>query len=125
MGTMACYYGYLPLCDGALSHWVWHPLAKLTYGAYLLHPIIIKQFAGNMTSYFHYSLAEVYLHAWGHGCLAYGAAIILYCIVEKPCSVLVDAVVPKTRTPVAQESQKQPAASQDVPLQRPQLAGQV
>jgi len=93
--TLACYYGYLPFCSGALGHWIFHPLAKLTYTAYLFHPVIIKTLAGNMLSYFHYSLAEVLLHALSHFVMAYCFAIVVYCIVEKPCGTLVDAALPK------------------------------
>merc|ERR1712151_864122 len=95
--TSACYYGYLPLCDGALSHWMWQPFVKLTYGAYLLHPVVIRMLAGNMTTYFHYSLSEVLLHALGHCAISFGAAIVMWCLVEKPCASLVAAAISKVR----------------------------
>jgi peptidoglycan/LPS O-acetylase OafA/YrhL len=109
----ACYYGYLPILDSALSHRLWHPWVKLTYGAYLLHPIVVKTFAGNMVSYFTYSVSEVTLHAFCHAALSYAAAMCLWCLVEKPFATLVEAAMPKPRasttdrkpssTPLAQE----------------------
>lgn len=95
--TTGCYYGYYPLLDGFLSHWAWQPFVKLTYGAYLLHPVVIKQLAANMVSYFHFSLSEVLLHAVCHSALAYVAAAVMWCLVERPFATLVEAAVPKSK----------------------------
>lgn len=97
--TSACYYGYMPLCDGLLSHWVWQPLTKLTYGTYLLHPVIIETMAGNMTSYFHFSTSEILMHAFALVCMSYAGAIVMWCLVEKPFGTLVDATLRKRREP--------------------------
>jgi hypothetical protein len=95
--TTACYYGYLPVVDGFFSHWVWHPFVKLTYGTYLLHIVVIKTFAGNMSGYFHYSLSEVLLHAFGFFALTYMASVVMWCLIEKPFAALTDALVPKKK----------------------------
>jgi peptidoglycan/LPS O-acetylase OafA/YrhL len=95
--TSACYYGYLPLVDGFFSHWAWHPLVKLTYGTYLLHIVVIKTFAGNMTGFFHYSLSEVLLHAFGFFALTYAASVAMWCLIEKPFAAFTDALVPKKK----------------------------
>lgn len=41
--------------DAFLSHRVWVPLARLTFGAYLVHPVIIKVLAANATAAVHFS----------------------------------------------------------------------
>lgn len=45
--------------DAFLSHAVWVPFARLTYGAYLVHPIIIKLLAGNATAAVHFSWQDL------------------------------------------------------------------
>ena len=44
----ACYFGYLRKIDGFFAHRWWTPATRLTYGAYLCHPIVIKLFAGRL-----------------------------------------------------------------------------
>jgi peptidoglycan/LPS O-acetylase OafA/YrhL len=101
--TAGCYYGYFPLLNGFFSHWIWQPFVKLTYGAYLFHPMVVKQFAANMVSYYHYSMSEVLLHAGCHCALSYAAAVVMWCIVEKPFATLVESAVPKGRSRGSQE----------------------
>merc|ERR1712083_635513 len=105
--TSACYFEKLPLFGGVLSHWAWNPFVKLTYGAYLMHPVIVKTLAGNMVSYFNYSTNEVVLHAFGHSTLSYAAAIAMWCLVEKPFATLSEAMMPKTKSKPPQLQQTQ------------------
>jgi len=86
--TLACYYDYLPMTNAFLSHWAWKPMAKLTFGAYLLHPILIGVFFGNLSGFQLFSITGVLSSAWWYFCLAYAAAIVLYCVVEKPIASL-------------------------------------
>jgi len=101
--TSACYYGYLPLIDGALSHWAWQPLVKLTYGTYLLHCAIIRTLAANRVEYFYFSMTDVLVRAIGYCVLSYSSSVLLWCLVERPFATLTDAAMPK----------RQPAQKQD------------
>merc|ERR1711939_338242 len=113
--TTACYYGYLLMVDGFFSHWAWHPLVKLTYGTYLLHIIIIATLGANMTGYFHYSLSEDVLHAFSHFALTYAASVVMWCLVERPCATLTDAMMPKKQqqTPQARDTCAPKAAAEE------------
>ena len=51
----ACAAGRLPRVDAFLAHPAWTPLARLTFGAYLMHPVVIKWFAGTATAPYHFS----------------------------------------------------------------------
>jgi len=119
--TSACYYGYLPLVDGALSHWAWHPLVKLTYGTYLLHIVVIKVLAANMAGYYYYSMSEVLLRAFGHCTLAYAASVVMWCLVERPFATLVDAAMPKRQPKGAQGKDQTPP--QGAPLSENERSG--
>merc|ERR1712226_1770532 len=57
--TLLCYYDYLPLINGILSHWMWTPLARLTYGAYLCHPLVIKLAAANSAAYYNFGVLDM------------------------------------------------------------------
>ena len=107
--TVASYYDYLPLFIRVLSHWFWHLLVKLTVGAYLLHPIVIKTLAGNIVSYLNFSMSEVLMHAFAHCSLAYGAAAVRWCLVKRPFQTLTEAAVPESRPQVAQPMDPKPA----------------
>merc|ERR1712224_950313 len=50
--TLLCYYGYMPLVDGILAHPFWTPLARLTYGVYLCHPLMIALAGGTAMQFY-------------------------------------------------------------------------
>merc|ERR1711957_621031 len=93
--ALACYFDYLPIFNAIYSARFWTPLSNLTYGAYLMHPPIIKLLAANTYDYYTYSPADAISRACLNLVLAYGSAIILWCIVEKPCATLTSWLVPK------------------------------
>jgi peptidoglycan/LPS O-acetylase OafA/YrhL len=99
--AIACYFDYVPIINAPLSHWVWKPMAKLTYNAYLIHPILMGVYVGNAEGFQMYSVYEVIFHAWCFFTLAYICAAIMYCIVEKPFGNLCQALAgerPKERS---------------------------
>merc|ERR1719310_2172304 len=79
--TLACFFGYIPIVADVLGHWVWNPLVKLTYGAYLLHPTVIKLFADNSVDYPTFSMPTLLSSALFYFVAAYTAAVPLYCLV--------------------------------------------
>eukprot|EP00438_Fugacium_kawagutii_P031107 Skav231827 [mRNA] locus=scaffold136:104649:109706:- [translate_table: standard] len=68
--TILCYYGYLSWTNAFLAHPGWTPLVRLTYGAYLLHPLA---------------------QALGNCLMAYASAVALWCLIERPIMTLTTA----------------------------------
>ncbi|CAJ1453939.1 unnamed protein product, partial [Effrenium voratum] len=89
--TILCYYGYLPWINGFLAHPAWMPLVRMTYGAYLLHPLVIKLAAGTSVQYYTFSGMELCYRLIGNCCMAYGLAVILWCLIERPIMTLTTA----------------------------------
>lgn len=95
--AVACYFDYLPFFNGALSHWLWTPFTRLTYGAYLVHPLVVKLAAANETNYYTYSVADVLFRTGANAVLAYTGAAVVWCLVEKPMASLTGLLLPKSK----------------------------
>lgn len=93
--TLACYFDYVPMVNSALSHRMWTPLSSLTYGAYLVHPVIIKVVVGNAESYYTYSPIDALQRALFFAVLSYSASAVLWCMVEKPLATMTCWLIPK------------------------------
>lgn len=89
--TLLCYFGYLPMTDGFLAHRFWTPLARLTYGAYLLHPLVIKLVAGNVVQYYTFSMQDMVYRTLGNIVGAYCGAVVLWAVIERPMTTLTTA----------------------------------
>jgi len=86
--TVLCYYGYLPIVDGILAHRCWSPLARLTYGAYLLHPLVIKLSAGRALQYYTFSAEDMLYRYLGNTICAFAGAAVLWVFIERPALTL-------------------------------------
>eukprot|EP00930_Biecheleria_cincta_P002044 TRINITY_DN103101_c0_g1_i1.p1 TRINITY_DN103101_c0_g1~~TRINITY_DN103101_c0_g1_i1.p1 ORF type:complete len:648 (+),score=77.67 TRINITY_DN103101_c0_g1_i1:44-1987(+) len=86
--TLLCYYGYLPYIDACLSHSFWTPFARLTYGAYLMHPLVIKLSAGRAYQYYDFGSMELFYRLLGNTVFAYSGSLFLYVLAEKPMMTL-------------------------------------
>jgi len=93
--TLLCYYGYLPLIDAMLSHRCWAPLARLTYGAYLLHPLVIKLAAGRALQYYTFSAEDMIYRFLGNTICAFAGAAVLWALVERPALTLTSDTLKK------------------------------
>jgi len=102
--TLACYFEYTPVFNAMMSAGFWNPLSNLTYGVYLVHPPIIKLLAGNADDFYTFSPMNAMGRASWNIVLAYCSAIVLWCIVEKPCATLTGWLVPKKK-PVKDKQQ--------------------
>lgn len=89
--TLLCYYGYLPWTNAFLAHPGWIPFVRLTYGAYLLHPLVIKLAAGTSVQYYTFSGMDVCYRFIGNCLMAYASAIALWCLIERPIMTLTTA----------------------------------
>jgi peptidoglycan/LPS O-acetylase OafA/YrhL len=71
-----------------LSAPFWGPLAKLTYCAYLIHPVAMGTLYLQQTRQAHYSWSELGYAFLGNICYSYSLALVLHLLIEKPCSNL-------------------------------------
>lgn len=67
-----------------LSARIWDPLARLTFSAYLVHPIIMFAVAASFKSTFTYSAGNVGAYFALFCALAYGCSAALFFLIEKP-----------------------------------------
>jgi peptidoglycan/LPS O-acetylase OafA/YrhL len=86
--TLLCYYDYLPIVNGFLSHSFWTPLARLTYGAYLVHPLVIKLAAARSVQYYTFGTLDMVYRLTGNSMMAYSGSVLLWCLVERPCMTI-------------------------------------
>ena len=63
---------------------IWEPMAKLTYGAYLSHPIFMWLFYFAQWQYPVIQNRVVWYYYIGHAVCAFSFAVIAYLLVEKP-----------------------------------------
>jgi len=91
--TLACYYDFLPWTNGFLSHRWWTPLTRLTYGAYLCHPLIIKLSACNEFQFYQFSGEDLAWRCIGNVVLAYVVSMILWCMIERPAMTFSTSLV--------------------------------
>mmetsp|Transcript_21996 Transcript_21996/g.54460 ORF Transcript_21996/g.54460 Transcript_21996/m.54460 type:complete len:331 (+) Transcript_21996:3-995(+) len=86
--TTACAVGHLPALNGLLASPLWTPFARLTFGAYLLHPVVIKWFAGTATSSYHFSIHYLASASLLNAACAFALAAALWLVVERPIMTL-------------------------------------
>ena len=82
--TISCATGSMPILTKFLSMDVWVPFARLCYAAYLVHPVVIKFIAANVTNYYHFSPADVLYRSIVNSIASFGAATIVYLAFERP-----------------------------------------
>ena len=82
--TTACALGRLPRLNAFLSSPLWTPLARLTFGAYLMHPVVIKWLAGTATASYHFSMHYIASCALFNAACAFSLAAVMWLVVERP-----------------------------------------
>lgn len=91
--TYLCYYGHAPMIDALLSHRFWTPFARLTYGAYLCHPLVIKLAAGCAVNYYTFSGMDLMYRITGNIVMAYSCSFVVWCTVERPMMTFTTAMI--------------------------------
>ncbi|XP_071850235.1 O-acyltransferase like protein-like [Apostichopus japonicus] len=91
--AFACSTGHGGLINSFLSMNFWTPLARLTYGAYLLHPIIMVLFIYTKKISFHWTYFEMIYFSSASITLSYVAALLLSVLVEGPAMGLEKAIL--------------------------------
>jgi peptidoglycan/LPS O-acetylase OafA/YrhL len=96
--ALLCYYDYLPFINAFLAHWCWTPLARLTYGAYLVHPLVIKLAAGRALQFYSFSAIDIAYRWVGNVVLAHLGSVALWVLCERPC-ITISSSFRKKRAP--------------------------
>ena len=82
--TFACSAGKGGLLGTMLSSRLWLPWSRLTYAAYLIHPIIMAVFYGSRQTTFEFSHFLMFYIALGNLVLTYVISLLLSVIFESP-----------------------------------------
>ncbi|XP_041453975.1 nose resistant to fluoxetine protein 6-like [Lytechinus variegatus] len=92
--VFACREGYGGWVNDILSWSFWLPLSRMTYSAYLLHPIIIFIFLGNTKNTMMASLWLQPTYFVGYFVMSYGAAMVMAMFIEFPFANLEKIFLP-------------------------------
>jgi len=98
-----CFIGRGWILSGMLKGWFWAPLAKLTYGAYLLSNLIQDVAAQTAFSNPIYYTTYFYLSWWvAFVCGSYFASFVMFMLIEAPCGnlqkLLLSCCMPRRRS---------------------------
>ncbi|XP_072029286.1 nose resistant to fluoxetine protein 6-like [Amphiura filiformis] len=93
--VFACKYGYGGWINNILSWSGWVVLSRLTYTAYLVHPIVLFTFYLNFATAMDFSI--ILLSVYFVGCLgiSYGLAAVFSIAIEYPCANIEKFLMPK------------------------------
>jgi len=80
-----------------LSLPIWEPLGKLTYGVYLVHPIVIRAYYYQKVQTFHFDVFEQTMNFMAITIMSYAIAAILHVAVEIPFANVTKLLVPAKR----------------------------
>eukprot|EP00752_Nemacystus_decipiens_P006535 g5886.t1 len=83
-----CFNGQGGLVQQMLAHRAWVPLARLSFGAYLLHPLVINLWFLNATTKFHFSKLDLFMSYVCVSGVTFGSALVMALIVESPLTKL-------------------------------------
>ena len=87
-----CHYGFGGPINWFLSLQFWIPLSRISYNAYLVHPLILTVIFGSERKAFYYEDYNLVIYAIGVTVLTYGAAAVVSVFVEFPIGNLEQAI---------------------------------
>ena len=82
--VFACHNGYGWFINAFLSMKIWTPLARMTFNAYLVHPILLTLVYGQLQTTIHYTNITMACYTVSFVVLSYGVAAIICVFVELP-----------------------------------------
>lgn len=82
--TFACTEGYASLLNKFLSMRLLIPLSRVTYGVYLVHPVLMAHFYGTRENVFDYSLYIMIYMVIGNLVISFTISFILSLLFESP-----------------------------------------
>lgn len=92
--TWLCVTGHGGPVKTFLSLAIWEPLGKLTYGAYLIHPIITRIYYYQKVQLFHFDPIEQAMYFVAVTVITYATAALLHIMVELPFANLNKIIFP-------------------------------
>ena len=119
---MLCLDGKGGWLNRFMSWHIWAPLSQLSFGVYLLHPIVIFVWLLGMQQKSVYSLATFGMSLTSVCCVSFALAVVAAVLVEFPIATLIASIIKqKTRRSQAagQENQNR-AESKELIASRPQ-----
>ena len=90
--VFACHNGYGWVINSFLSMKFWIPLSRLSYNAYLFHPLVVSAVIGSARKSIHYYDINMAAFAIANVVLSYGAAALVAVLVEFPLGNIEQAV---------------------------------
>jgi peptidoglycan/LPS O-acetylase OafA/YrhL len=82
--TFLCISGNAGIVGSFLSLPIWEPMGKLTYGAYLVHPGIIRVYYFTQTQFFDLSYYVQFITLFGIAVVSYASSIFTFVMIELP-----------------------------------------
>jgi peptidoglycan/LPS O-acetylase OafA/YrhL len=76
--------GYGDFVRSFLGASFWTPLARLTFGAYLIHPVFLAYFVASITTQLRYSFGNWMMWSCYAVIVSYGLSFISFLVLEKP-----------------------------------------
>jgi len=71
----------------------WTPLARLTFGAYLIHPVFLSYWAASLTTQLRYTFRNWMMWSLFAIVVAYGLSFVSWLVLEKPLMNLETMIV--------------------------------
>ena len=90
--VFVCHYGYGGIVNKFLSMKFWIPLSRISYNAYLIHPLVLSVIFGSTRKPVYYEDYSLTMYACGIVVLSYGAAAVVSVFVEFPIGNLEQAL---------------------------------
>lgn len=75
-----------------LSGYLWLPFGRLSYSAYLLHPVLMATFYGSRTETFQFSHWLLLYFVVGNIVLTYAVALVIHLFIETPIQVTIKRI---------------------------------
>ncbi|XP_076232213.1 nose resistant to fluoxetine protein 6-like [Calliopsis andreniformis] len=95
--VIACSTGYGGYVNSILSAPILYPISRITYCAYLVHPLVIRLTAMNLDSPFHLGNYTMMISFFGHFVLSYLLSFIISLSFEAPIVSMLKILSPKKR----------------------------
>jgi hypothetical protein len=95
--TLLCYFDYCSCWNAVMSHRLWNIPMRLTYGAYIAHPMVIKLAAGRAVQYYEWSVMNLFYRIVGNVVCAYVLSALFWVMIEQPIGTLADALKPQKK----------------------------
>ena len=92
--VIACVTGYGGPVNKILSSKFFAPLSRLTYCAYLVHPLIMLSSMAHMDGPYHLQRDTMIVAIFGYFCVSYLASVVLTIVYEAPAVALLSIFHP-------------------------------